>query len=465
MTKICLRVFFVMISDILPHQRSIVDRIQKQHGLIAWHGLGSGKTRSSIEAIKALNPKTTTVILPAALESNYQKELDKWYPDNKNTKINFITQQDLSRQHDINKVLKNISKDLVVVDEAHRARTSGSNLFKNLKEISNNTEHLLMLTGTPVYNDPKDLYSLLELSTKDKVGIPRNQFNTLVNHASDAWFLGPKSKKLIKLLKSNLDVYLPDKSKNPNFPNSHEETIPVPMSEAQKTVIKGIYNALPAKDKKDLMSNLKTGDLSKMTLFLQGIRALSNSSENFIDASNNDPKLSKAYDYLKSQIDKDPNYKAIVYSNFLKNGLDIYKSKLDKDKIKYEEYSGQVSKPLRDRIVKKYNEGKINALLLSSAGGEGLDLKNTNLVQILEPHFNDEKINQVIGRAIRYKSHESLPEDKRNVLVQRYLSTFDKPIHVGGNKSVEAVDTYLDRMSKDKLDKRDKVLKAYNRNI
>ena len=453
-------------SDILPHQRSIVDRIQKQHGLIAWHGLGSGKTRSSIEAIKALNPKSTTVILPAALESNYKKELDKWYPDNKNTNINFITQQDLSRQHDVNKVLKkNISKDLVIIDEAHRARTPGSNLFKNLKEISNNTDHILMLTGTPVYNDPKDLYSLFELSTKGNPGVTKTQFNNLLNYASDSWFLGPKSKKLIHLLKNNLDVYLPDKSTNPNFPKSTEETIAVPMSESQKTVIKGIYNTLPGKDRKELLNNLKTGDLSKMTLFLQGIRALANSSENFIDSSNGDPKITKAYEYLKQQVKNDPNYKAIVYSNFLKNGLDLYKAKLDKDKIKYEEYSGKVTKPIRDRIVKKYNEGKINALLLSSAGGEGLDLKNTNLVQILEPHFNDEKINQVIGRAIRYKSHESLPEDKRNVLVQRYLSTFDKPIHVGGNKNVEAVDTYLDRMSKDKLEKRDKVLKAYNRNI
>ena len=67
-------------QPLLPHQQRVVDRILQpdQHGLILWHGLGSGKTRSSIEALKALNPKNPFVVLPKALEENYYKELDKW---------------------------------------------------------------------------------------------------------------------------------------------------------------------------------------------------------------------------------------------------------------------------------------------------------------------------------------------------------------------------------------------------
>lgn len=70
-----------------------------------------------------------------------------------------------------------------------------------------------------------------------------------------------------------------------------------------------------------------------------------------------------------------------------------------------------------------YNEGKLRALLLSSAGGEGLDLKGTRVVQLLEPHWNEEKLKQVIGRGVRYKSHEGLPPEQRNVEIQRYFAT------------------------------------------
>ena len=58
-------------------------------------------------------------------------------------------------------------------------------------------------------------------------------------------------------------------------------------------------------------------------------------------------------------------------------------------------------------IVNNYNEGKYKVLLLSSAGSESLDLKNTRQIHIMEPYWNEGKIIQVIGRAIRYKSHDA----------------------------------------------------------
>jgi patatin-like phospholipase/acyl hydrolase len=60
--------------------------------------------------------------------------------------------------------------------------------------------------------------------------------------------------------------------------------------------------------------------------------------------------------------------------------------------------------------------------LLSSSGGEGLELKGVRQVQVLEPHFNKSKIDQVVGRARRYKSHAHLPQDQRNVDVEYFHS-------------------------------------------
>jgi hypothetical protein len=55
----------------------------------------------------------------------------------------------------------------------------------------------------------------------------------------------------------------------------------------------------------------------------------------------------------------------------------------------------------------------------------------------MEPHWNESKINQIIGRAIRYDSHKALPESDRNVTIIRWISVFGYKI------PFETADEYL----------------------
>ena len=109
-------------------------------------------------------------------------------------------------------------------------------------------------------------------------------------------------------------------------------------------------------------------------------------------------------------------------------------------------------------MVRDYNEGKLKALLLSSAGGEGLDLKGTRLVQILEPHWNAEKLKQVEGRAARFGSHSHLSPEEQQVLVERYMSGIEPGLvakirqRLFDTKPDQTVDQYLAMMSKNKED-------------
>lgn len=61
------------------------------------------------------------------------------------------------------------------------------------------------------------------------------------------------------------------------------------------------------------------------------------------------------------------------------------------------------------------NECKV--VLISQAGSEGLDFKNLRQVHILEPWYNLNRIEQIIGRAIRNCSHKKLPLEKRNTQI------------------------------------------------
>jgi hypothetical protein len=63
--------------------------------------------------------------------------------------------------------------------------------------------------------------------------------------------------------------------------------------------------------------------------------------------------------------------------------------------------------------------------MITQSGAEGISLFNTRQVHVMEPYWNNVRIQQVIGRAIRLCSHMNLPWDDRTVEVYSYLSVFD----------------------------------------
>ena len=63
---------------------------------------------------------------------------------------------------------------------------------------------------------------------------------------------------------------------------------------------------------------------------------------------------------------------------------------------------------------------------ITAAGAEGLSLKNVRGVHIMEPYWNDVRMAQVKGRAVRICSHQELPLKERNVSIYTYVSVFDK---------------------------------------
>jgi len=66
----------------------------------------------------------------------------------------------------------------------------------------------------------------------------------------------------------------------------------------------------------------------------------------------------------------------------------------------------------------------IKLFMITAAGAEGINLKNTRYVHITEPYWHPVRTEQVIGRARRICSHASLPEELRTVTVFLYLATF-----------------------------------------
>lgn len=66
----------------------------------------------------------------------------------------------------------------------------------------------------------------------------------------------------------------------------------------------------------------------------------------------------------------------------------------------------------------------IKVFMITASGAEGISLKNTRYVHIMEPYWHPVRIQQVIGRARRICSHQELPEPLRTVDVFLYLMKF-----------------------------------------
>jgi hypothetical protein len=78
----------------------------------------------------------------------------------------------------------------------------------------------------------------------------------------------------------------------------------------------------------------------------------------------------------------------------------------------------------------------IKVLMITASGAEGISLKNTRYVHIIEPYWHPVRSEQVIGRARRICSHQDLPPELRTVNVFLYLMTFTKE-QLSGDGAIE----------------------------
>lgn len=153
---------------------------------------------------------------------------------------------------------------------------------------------------------------------------------------------------------------------------------------------------------------------------------------------------------------------AVVYTNYvLMEGVEMIKIYLellgfkkysgelspnDYKGLRFAEFHGGIDQKERYNSVNAFNKKEnikgdiIKVIFITSAGAEGISLKNVRQCHIMEPHWNEARIIQVIGRGNRLCSHGMLPINERILDVYRYKSI--------SNKGDESTDQYIERTAK-----------------
>lgn len=455
-----------------PHQQRLSDEAAKGplRKLLMWN-MGSGKSLGSLGAAES-HGEPYSVIVPAALRSNYHAEREKFTDEETPADVMSYSELALGKRPQY--------PDSLVFDEAQRLRNQGSASTQAALDMANQARQVVLLSGTPVVNHPSELATPLSMLTGKRVTPEEFSKRYVKTRSIRPSFLQrlrgispgeeediTRQGELKSLLEGKVDYYSPDRPVVPVKQEEHE----VEMGPEQGSLYQAMWGKLPFYMRWKLKHDfpLSSQELVKMRSFMSGPRMVSLSTLPFqkerdpLKAYEQSPKLQKAMGLLKDQL-ADPRKKALVFANYIDAGLTPYSAALTREGIPNAVFHGGLDDKSRQELVDNYNQGKIRVALIGPSGTEGLSFKGTALAQLLDPAWNSTRGHQAEGRGLRYDSHLDVPEDLKNVTVQRFISKLPptlmgrlaQRIGLSGSVGRPAADDYLRNISarKDRLNKK-----------
>ena len=479
-------------------QVDIIDR------LLIYHGIGTGKTRTSIiiaEKIMKLNTKMKAIIiLPARLKTNYIDELipiicDKYknelkkYNDpkitdeNKKKLLKFfdgIISKNYSiysyeyiinlfkKSSNIKKTLEEITKNkIIIVDEFHNLISNGIKentiddinkynklpanpkliralIMRYISRYADKSCKMFFLTATPVFDNYLQFIELVKLLN--------------VNSIDDKNLKNFKS--IIPYIRGKVSYYsINDKN---DFPSVEVVAEKVQLSSEQDKLMFKFQDDDNSQENETFL--LKQRQLAISVYGFDEVEKVLSNLKKYA------PKLEILFNYISNKNDG----KHLIYSNFINYCLHIIKYYLDnngwinyldsnssksynpyKTYILWDATLSDIDKQIVKSVLnsKENMDGKIIKVILGSPSiKEGISFKHIQHLHQIDPVWNISSKQQIEGRCIRYKSHEDIPLKhkylKRKVIIHNYISV---PIKGGLIKKTGDQIIYDDIMPKKEI--------------
>ena len=166
-------------GELFPFQKVGVEFLERANGRAGiFDEMGLGKTIQAI-AYMQLHPelRPVVVVVPASLKINWKREIEKWMTTNFKVEVlkgrtpYDLTGDILIINYDILTAwiakLLEFKPALLIADEAHYAKNTTSQRAKALINLAEKIDKVILLTGTPVTNRPKELFPLLQMLDKN----------------------------------------------------------------------------------------------------------------------------------------------------------------------------------------------------------------------------------------------------------------------------------------------------------
>ncbi|KAK4452365.1 PHD/FYVE-zinc-finger like domain-containing protein [Podospora aff. communis PSN243] len=415
----------------------MLHRLRHGENAILADEMGLGKTVQVVALLSSViqdNPKIWPflIVVPNATCANWRREIKKWAPDlrvvayyggripqqrarefelfpNGSSQMKahvVIMSYDSIKDPETKSKFSGVAWQGLVVDEAQALKNDEANLYKALKQFR--VPFKLLLTGTPLQNNKRELFNLLQF-VDPKIDATQldQRFETITKENL------PELHNMIRpyflrRTKAGVLTFLPPMA---------QIIIPVSMSILQERLCKSIMAKNP-----DLIRSIfargklkKTdrGPLSNILMQLrkclchpfvysQAVEDRSSSAEmmrrNLIEASSKLVLLQIMLPKLKAR-----GHRVLMFSQFLEE-LTILEDFLIAMELKYERLDGSQSSLEKQKRIDAFNapDSKLFCMLLSTrAGGVGINLATADTVIIMDPDWNPHQDIQALSRAHR----------------------------------------------------------------
>jgi SNF2 family DNA or RNA helicase len=390
--------------------------------------MGLGKTVQSIALVVMLlsrvdqvNRLPVLIVCPKSLTGNWRAEFERFAPDLKvaisqgsnradllgrlqHYDVIITTYQLVVRDLD---VLRKQSWQLLLLDEASYIRNADTDAAKALRELKACSR--LALTGTPVENSTRDLWSIYHFVLPGYLG-SRENFKERFELPIHGGMETPAGLAASERLKKLLRPYFLRRTKREvlkDLPEKIEQILWCEPSTAQAEV----YRRVLEEGRDEIKAARKRSGQggAKMTMFTVLLRLrqtccdlrLTGLQKDTLGGLDQD-ELSGKWPMLLERLESilEGGGKVLVFSQFVQF-LKLVRGALDDRQITYAYLDG--SSTDRDAQVKSFQTQSDRRVFLISlkAGGYGLNLTAADHVILLDPWWNPAVESQAIDRAHR----------------------------------------------------------------
>ena len=435
------------------------------HNAILADEMGLGKTIQVIGFMATLVEKFNhwpfLVVVPNATCANWRREIKQWAPtlrvvtyfgsakardlaekyelfpsDNKKELRCHIvvTSYDAAQDQSCQRILKRINWAAMIVDEGQRLKSDKNILYSALSMLR--TPFKLLLTGTPLQNNQRELFNLLQfLNPSINAEALEKKYENLTKEAVTElhdmlrpFFLRRTKAQVLKFL-----------------PTMAQVIVPVSMSPLQKQLYKSILGK-----NADLLRAIFGGERrytakgGLRNILMQLRKCLCHPfvysiaiEERTAEAAISHRRLVEAsskLQLLEIMLPKlqERGHRVLIFSQFL-DMLTLVEDFLQGLAMEHIRLDGTMGSLEKQKCIDKFNapDSSIFAFLLSTrAGGVGINLATADTVIILDPDFNPHQDIQAISRAHRIGQ-------KKKVLIFQMMtrgSAEEKIMQIGKKK-------------------------------
>jgi superfamily II DNA or RNA helicase len=385
-----------------PHQLQVVEYMKNNDSLLVLHSTGCGKTLTAITVSQCYldrYPNNKVIFIgPAGLIKNFHKEMTKYGIDSHDNRYNFYSFDKFHRDIENLNIQNNCIDSLIIIDEVHNLRNAIGRRTSSVYKCILKSHKTLLLTATAFINNMNDFIPIINmLYKKIIVGTHKQYGEGIVNDYLTKELTSKTLNKLYVYLKNK--IHYNDCKNEEDFPSVIKKFINIKMSEEY-------YNRYLRE------IGPETSIFYDPKRFYNGHRrAVNKLSENYYGT-----KLEAMLPILQEG-------HTLVYTNWLSFGVEPITNMLKKNNITYAIYTGEIDKEEKADLLINFNKKKFQVLVITRAGAEGIDLKEVRNVLVTEPVWNNAGLIQILGRAVRYKSHENLPLEERKVTIYYLVSS------------------------------------------